>query len=90
MPRTARSAKPRADKIDQIEREIELEGPLDNEQRQRLLEIADRCPVHRTLHSEIIVKIDLERVTVRASRVPWELLKGYYVLRDSHYVIPKS
>jgi putative redox protein len=35
--------------IDVIEREIELAGPLDAAQRQRLLEIADRCPVHRTL-----------------------------------------
>jgi uncharacterized OsmC-like protein/alpha/beta superfamily hydrolase len=47
-------------KIDLIDREIELEGPLDLEQRQRLLEIADRCPVHRTLHSEIIVKTALK------------------------------
>jgi len=42
-------------KIDSIEREIELEGPLDREQRQRLLEIADRCPVHRTLQGKIVV-----------------------------------
>jgi putative redox protein len=42
--------------MDHIEREIELEGPLDSRQRQRLLEIADRCPVHRTLHSEVVVK----------------------------------
>ena len=47
-------------KIDLIDREIELEGPLDGEQRQKLLEIADRCPVHRTLHSEIIVKTALK------------------------------
>lgn len=40
-------------KIDHIEREIELIGDLDDEMRARLLEIADRCPVHRTLHSEI-------------------------------------
>lgn len=42
-------------KIDQIERELILEGPLDEQQRSRLLEIADKCPVHRTLHSEIKV-----------------------------------
>jgi putative redox protein len=47
-------------KIDYIEREIDLEGPLDREQRQKLLEIADRCPVHRTLHSEIVVKSTLK------------------------------
>ncbi|MEM7254874.1 MAG: OsmC family protein, partial [Pseudomonadota bacterium] len=35
--------------VDVITREIEFEGPLDDAQRQRLLEIADRCPVHRTL-----------------------------------------
>jgi putative redox protein len=40
-------------KLDQIEREITLEGALDAEQRARLMEIADRCPVHRTLVSEI-------------------------------------
>jgi putative redox protein len=39
-------------KIDQIDREITLHGPLSDEQRQRLLEIANRCPVHRTLTSE--------------------------------------
>lgn len=42
-------------KLDQFEREIELVGPLDDTQRQRLLAIADRCPVHRTLHSEMRV-----------------------------------
>jgi putative redox protein len=45
----------REGRIDQIERELEFIGPLDAEQRQRLLEIADKCPVHRTLHSEIEV-----------------------------------
>ena len=40
-------------KIDRIEREIEVLGPLSEEQRLRLLEIADKCPVHRTLESEI-------------------------------------
>jgi uncharacterized OsmC-like protein len=39
-------------KIDYILREIELEGPLDDDQRQRLLEIANKCPVHKTLISE--------------------------------------
>jgi uncharacterized OsmC-like protein/fermentation-respiration switch protein FrsA (DUF1100 family) len=41
--------------IDQIQRRVQLIGPLDADQRQRLMEIADRCPVHRTLHSEIDV-----------------------------------
>jgi uncharacterized OsmC-like protein/alpha/beta superfamily hydrolase len=39
--------------LDQIDRVIAMEGPLDVEQRKRLMEIADRCPVHRTLTSEI-------------------------------------
>lgn len=46
-------------KIDTIERVLELEGDLDEKQRARLLEIADRCPVHRTLHSEIKVNTSL-------------------------------
>lgn len=47
-------------KIDRIERVIQLEGDLDEEQRQRMLEIADKCPVHRTLHSEISVRSRLQ------------------------------
>jgi len=43
----------REGKIDRIEREIRLEGDLSAEQRGKLLEIADKCPVHRTLHSKI-------------------------------------
>jgi uncharacterized OsmC-like protein len=39
--------------IDRIDRAITFEGDLDGEQRARLLEIADKCPVHRTLKSEI-------------------------------------
>ncbi|MDU6244245.1 MAG: OsmC family protein, partial [Bradyrhizobium sp.] len=39
--------------IDQLEREIHLDGALDDEQRRKLMEIADKCPVHRTLTSEI-------------------------------------
>jgi len=42
-------------RIDQIERTIRIEGPLEPAQRARLLEIADRCPVHRTLHSEVYI-----------------------------------
>jgi len=43
-------------KIDRIEREITLEGDLSAEQRAQLMGIADKCPVHRTLHSEIDVR----------------------------------
>ena len=42
-------------KIDRIERLIGLEGALDSAQRQKLLEIANKCPVHRTLHSEVVI-----------------------------------
>jgi len=42
-------------KIDRIERLIGLEGTLDPAQRQKLLEIANKCPVHRTLHSEVAI-----------------------------------
>lgn len=43
-------------KIDRIEREIHFVGTLDAEQQKRLLEIADKCPVHRTLKSEIDIQ----------------------------------
>lgn len=47
------------DKLDRFSRAITLEGPLDPEQREKLMEIADRCPVHRTLsqRSEIVTRI---------------------------------
>ena len=39
--------------LDRIERDIHFTGPLTDEQRAKLLEIANKCPVHRTLTSEI-------------------------------------
>jgi putative redox protein len=42
--------------VDHIERTIRLDGDLSDEQRTRLLEIADKCPVHRTLSSEISIR----------------------------------
>jgi uncharacterized OsmC-like protein len=42
--------------LDRIERIITLEGDLDDQQRARLMEIADKCPVHRTLKSEIDIR----------------------------------
>ena len=53
-------------KVDRIVREIELTGDLSAEQRERLLEIANKCPVHRTLHSEIDVQSSLRAATVEA------------------------
>jgi putative redox protein len=43
-------------KIDRIDRAIGINGNLDEGQRQRLMEIADMCPVHRTLTSEIDIR----------------------------------
>ncbi len=43
----------KAGMLDQIDRVIAMEGVLDAEQRKKLMEIADKCPVHRTLTSEI-------------------------------------
>jgi len=43
----------KAGMLDQIERVIAMEGALDAEARRKLMEIADKCPVHRTLTSEI-------------------------------------
>lgn len=49
-----------AQKIDIITRELTLEGDLDESQRARLLEIADRCPVHQTLNAPVSVKTVLK------------------------------
>jgi putative redox protein len=45
--------------VDHIDRDIELSGDLDDGQRQRLLQIADRCPVHQTLTSEVDIATSL-------------------------------
>ncbi|MBZ5551568.1 MAG: OsmC family protein [Acidobacteriia bacterium] len=42
--------------LDRIERDIQFTGSLTTEQRSRLMEIADKCPVHRTLTSEINIR----------------------------------
>ncbi len=42
--------------LDRIERELELAGPLTTEQRAKLLQIAESCPVHRTLKSQIDIE----------------------------------
>jgi putative redox protein len=44
------------DMLDRIERDVRFDGPLTLEQRSRLLEIANKCPVHRTLTSEINIQ----------------------------------
>ena len=46
-------------KIEIIERTVTVEGNLTAAQREKLLSIANRCPVHRTLHSELVVATQL-------------------------------
>ncbi len=46
-------------KIDTFDREIKLSGDLDVTQKKRLLEIADKCPVHRTLESDTLIRTEL-------------------------------
>ncbi len=48
-------------KIDVIERKISIEGDLDEKQIERLMQIADKCPVHKTLNSPVEIKTELIR-----------------------------
>jgi len=52
-------AKTKGGLLDRIERFIEFTGPLSDEQKARLIEIANKCPVHRTLTSEIVIETRL-------------------------------
>jgi putative redox protein len=45
--------------LDHVHRDVEFSGPLSEEQRARLLDIATKCPVHRTLESEIVIETHL-------------------------------
>ncbi|MBO9471962.1 OsmC family protein [Shimia sp. R10_1] len=58
---------PAGQKVDTFLRNIHLEGDLSEEQRQRLLEIADRCPVHRTLEQSSLVRTTLAGPAENAS-----------------------
>jgi len=49
----------REGRLDRIDRDVELAGALDERQRARLLEIANKCPVHRTLTSEVEIRTRL-------------------------------
>jgi len=55
------SCETRTGQLDQIERELQFEGELTDDQRARLMDIAERCPVHRTLHSEVLVATTEDR-----------------------------
>jgi len=50
-------------KLDHIDRFVEVDGDLTQEQRARLLEIADKCPVHKTLESRIIISTRMPDVS---------------------------
>lgn len=54
-------------RIDRFERELDLKGTLSAEQRRRLLEIAEKCPVHRTLQAEVQIETRLRGDGVRKS-----------------------
>ena len=49
----------KAGRLDHIVRQVQVEGALDEAQRAKLLEIADKCPVHRTLESEVKIETRL-------------------------------
>jgi uncharacterized OsmC-like protein len=56
MRRTAPICETKEGMIDCIERDLEFSGPLSVEQRSKLLEMAEKCPVHLTLASEINIR----------------------------------
>lgn len=62
-------------RLDRIEMRISLAGSLSDEQRGRLLEIAEKCPVHRTLTSEIDIRtrlVDIGAAEIDRARVETE------------------
>jgi putative redox protein len=66
--------------LDRIQRTIRLDGDLDEQQRQRLMDIADKCPVHRTLNSE--VQIVTQQSPVDVASVVTRHLMGDAAPRD--------
>jgi len=57
--KVAQTKEDEKNKIDQFVRYIEIEGNVDEEQKNRLLHIANKCPVHKTLHAEVVVETKL-------------------------------
>ncbi|HUO81284.1 MAG TPA: alpha/beta fold hydrolase [Gammaproteobacteria bacterium] len=55
-----RTCETKEGKIDRFERSLELAGDLTGEQREKMLAIAEKCPVHRSLHSEVSIETKLE------------------------------
>jgi uncharacterized OsmC-like protein len=54
-----------SDRVDRITRTLALKGDLTDEQRQRLIEIADRCPVHQTLEKEVQIETTADETVVQ-------------------------
>ena len=50
----------RSGRIDRFRRTLRIDGQLDADKRARVLEIADKCPVHRTLHAEVLIETRLD------------------------------
>jgi len=72
--------------IDSIFREVYFKGDLSTEQRERLLEIADKCPVHKTLHSHIVVKTELvvHLITLSNHRQAWDMSLGLFAYAEGN------
>jgi uncharacterized OsmC-like protein/alpha-beta hydrolase superfamily lysophospholipase len=64
--------------LDRIDKEITVEGPLDADARARLLEIAEKCPVNRTLKSEIDI-----RGSIRPANSEWRIANGEWRMANS-------
>ena len=75
-------------KIDRIERVVTLTGALSDEQRARLLEIADKCPVHRTLTSEIDIRTVENQGRKLKTTALWGLMPAALTFAESplHWV----
>lgn len=55
-PEDSKHAEKESSKVSQFTRIIDIKGDLDSDQRQRLLEIANKCPVHRTLEQDVVIQ----------------------------------
>jgi len=56
--------------LDRIERDVQFDGSLNTEQRSRPLEIANKCPVHRTLIPEIDIRMRLQWLSKNSCKGP--------------------
>ena len=65
IPKATEGTESNGLKVDHIDKSIQLFGNLDLTQRNRLMEIADRCPVHRSLNSQFVIQSELESDLVK-------------------------